>query len=83
MSSFKNNLPQSWIHTTLGEIYNVVGGGTPATQNPEYWNGNIPWITSADIEDVRHVNIRKYVTEKGINESATNKVPARTLLVAT
>lgn len=83
MSSFKNNLPQSWVHTTLGEIYNVVGGGTPATQNPEYWNGDIPWITSADIEDVRQINIRKYVTEKGIDESATNKVPARTLLVAT
>lgn len=83
MSSFRNNLPQSWIHTTLGEIYDVIGGGTPATQNPEYWNGDIPWITSADIEDVRHVNIRKYVTEKGVNESTTNRVPARTLLVAT
>ena len=76
-------LPRSWLRTTLGDVYQVIGGGTPSTNNPNYWDGKTPWITSADIEGVRQINVRKYVTEKGIAESTTNKVPAKTLLVVT
>lgn len=78
-----NELPVSWISTTVGEVYQIVGGGTPATGNPDYWGGNTPWITSADIEGVRQINVRKYVSEKGIAESTTNRVPEKTLLVVT
>ena len=42
-------IPKSWVWTSIGEIYEIVGGGTPSTKNPEYWSGDIPWITSADI----------------------------------
>lgn len=83
MSSFKNNLPETWEHSTIGKVYQVVGGGTPSTKVPKYWGGDIPWITSADIEDVKKIDIRKHVTEEGITESTTNKVPAKTLLVVT
>lgn len=40
------NLPEKWIWASIGELYNIVGGGTPSTDNTEYWNGDIPWITS-------------------------------------
>ena len=83
MGSFKSNLPKNWELTTLGDAYQIVGGGTPSTENSAYWGGEIPWITSADIEGVRQINIRKRITEKGISESTTNKVPPRTLLVVT
>ncbi|MBX9637665.1 restriction endonuclease subunit S [Nitrosomonas sp.] len=83
MSSFTKDLHKTWELTTLGEVYQVIGGGTPSTEIPGYWDGDIPWITSADIEGVRQINIRKYVTEKGISGSTTNRVPAKTLLVVT
>ena len=83
MSSFTNDLPKAWQLTTLGEAYQVIGGGTPSTADSDYWDGDTPWITSADIEGVRQVNIRKHVTEKGIAESTTSKVPPKTLLVVT
>lgn len=83
MSSFAKDLHKTWGLTTLGEVYQVIGGGTPSTEIPDYWDGDIPWITSADIEGVRQINIRKYVTEKGIAGSTTNRVPAKTLLVVT
>ena len=83
MGSFKNNLPKTWAYTSLGEAYEVIGGGTPSTEKPEYWGGDIPWITSADIEGVRQINVRKHVTDKGIVGSTTSKVPPRTLLVVT
>ncbi len=83
MSSFSKDMPKTWEMTTLGDAYHVIGGGTPSTEMPDYWGGSIPWITSADIEGVCQINIRKYVTEKGIAGSTTNKVPAKTLLVVT
>lgn len=76
-------LPESWCTTTLKDVYHIFGGGTPATSKLEYWGGNIPWITSADIEGVHAVNVRKYVTEKGIDNSTTTKAPKNSLLVVT
>jgi type I restriction enzyme S subunit len=76
-------LPTTWATITIGDVYDVVGGGTPSTSIPEYWGGSIAWITSADIAGVRDIKARRYVTDKGIRDSATTKVPARTLLVVT
>ena len=78
-----NALPENWVKTEIGIVYDVIGGGTPSTTNTEYWGGEIPWITSADIGGVRDINVTRHVTTKGIQESATNRVPSRTLLVAT
>lgn len=83
MSSFAKDLPKTWEISTLGEVYQVIGGGTPSTEKPDYWGGDTPWITSADVEGVRQINIRKYVTDKGIAGSTTSKVPPKTLLVVT
>jgi type I restriction enzyme S subunit len=76
-------LPTTWVKTTIGDVYDVIGGGTPSTSVPEYWGGPIPWITSADIAGVRDIKIHRHVTDKGIRDSAANEVPARTLLVVT
>lgn len=76
-------LPDSWITATLGEIYVVLGGGTPSTEKSEYWGDGTPWITSADINGVRDIQLRKKVTDKGITNSTANIVPAKSLLVVT
>ena len=78
-----DSLPESWAETRIGEIYEVVGGGTPSTASDEYWGGDVPWITSADIDDLRDVKVRRHVTPKGIRNSTTTMVPQGTLLVAT
>jgi type I restriction enzyme S subunit len=76
-------IPESWVWTTVGKIYDIVGGGTPSTRKPQYWGGKIPWITSADIHDIKGIRPRKYVTKLGINESATNLVPEGSIIVVT
>ena len=82
-----SELPENWVKIDIGTGYRVIGGGTPSTSIKEYWGaqirGDIPWITSADIGGVREVNVTRYITQKGVQESATNIVPNRTLLVAT
>jgi type I restriction enzyme S subunit len=76
-------LPESWAWTRIGEIYDVVGGGTPSTSIAEYWEGDIPWITSTDILGLRDIRPRKQITAQAIENSATNLVPAGSLIVVT
>jgi restriction endonuclease S subunit len=38
-------IPKGWRVTTLGEIAEIIGGGTPRTGVDEYWNGEIPWLS--------------------------------------
>ncbi len=78
-----SSIPESWKWTTVGEIYDVVGGGTPSTGKPEYWNGDIPWITSADIVGLNNISPRKYITRSGVQNSATNMVPEKSIIVVT
>ncbi len=79
----QNNLPYGWEQTSIGDAYRVIGGGTPSTKNDKFWGGSVPWITSADINGVREIDISKYVTQAGIENSTTNLVPERALLVVT
>ena len=59
------------------------GGGTPATSNGTFWEGNIPWIQSSDIADGQLFGIvpRKYITEEGLNKSAAQLVPENSIAV--
>jgi hypothetical protein len=42
-------LPEGWCSTSLQDIADWGSGGTPARKNPEYYNGNIPWIKTGDL----------------------------------
>lgn len=79
-----NTSPTHWEVKKLGEIFNVIGGGTPNTNNAEFWGGNISWISSADIDKENFNAIpRKFITENAIQNSATNLVPKNTIIVVT
>ncbi len=57
----------------LSEIMDLIGGGTPKTSNPDYWNGNIPWLSVKDFgNDYRYVyETEKHITELGLKNSST------------
>lgn len=57
----------------LSEIMDLIGGGTPKTSVPEYWGGNIPWLSVKDFNnDKRYVyTTEKTITEDGLNNSST------------
>lgn len=79
-----NTSPTHWEVKRLGKIFNVIGGGTPNTNNAEFWGGNISWISSADIDKENFNAIpRKFITENAIQNSATNLVPKNTIIVVT
>ena len=57
----------------LSDVMNIIGGGTPKTSIPEYWNGDIPWLSVKDFNnDFRYVYItEKSITEDGLKNSST------------
>ena len=61
----------------------ILSGGTPSTKKAAYWQGDIPWITSADIVDIQTAVPRKYITEAAVRESATNIIPRGNVIVVT
>ena len=71
-----------WEQRKLFEIADIIGGGTPSTSNPEYWDGEIDWYTPAEIGEQIFVNgsVRK-ITKEGLNNSSAKMLPAnRTVL---
>jgi type I restriction enzyme S subunit len=67
----------------LGGVCKFLNGGTPSKDISEYFDGNIAWITGADITSFKVTKARSFITEKAIKESATNLVPAGTVLLVT
>jgi len=63
-----------WKKTVLSDILNLISGGTPKTSVPEYWDGNIPWLSVSDFNNGRKYvyNSEKFITELGLEKSSTN-----------
>lgn len=68
----------------MGEIAEVVGGGTPRTDDPSnYTGGDIPWITPADLSDYRQKLISRgarSITKIGLERSGARLMPAGSIL---
>jgi type I restriction enzyme S subunit len=69
--------------TKLGSVCKFLNGGTPTKENAAYFDGDIAWITGADITSFKVTKARSFITEKAIKESATNLVSAGTVLLVT
>ena len=75
-----------WEQRKLGELpEKTYGGGTPSTTNTEYWNGNIPWLQSSDIAEGKLFDVtpKKFISQSGLNGSATQLVPANSIAIIT
>ena len=77
-------IPENWIWVRLGEIGQIVGGGTPKTTHSEYWdNGDIPWITPADMRNLTSKYIERgtrNITKAGLNSSSAQLLPKNSIL---
>lgn len=70
-----------WKKTTIDEIAKVSTGGTPESTNPEYWNGNIPWMNSGELNNKRIYSVSNFITDKGLKESSTKLIPPFCILI--
>lgn len=83
MNEKKNDL--TWKLMRVDEIGDVISGGTPSTTNPDFWNGEIPFITPLDLSKNGGAyisNVQRYITEKGLNNSSSNLLPPNSLAIS-
>jgi type I restriction enzyme S subunit len=67
----------------LGDVCRFIGGGTPSRKRDDYFNGNIPWATVKDFKTFRILDTEDHISESGLADSASNLVPAGTVLLVT
>ena len=75
-------VPEGWSKKTLEDIANVSSGGTPSRGKPEYWNGAIPWVTTAEIDFCEIFDTTEKITQDGLNNSSAKLFPIGTVLLA-
>ncbi|OOG76453.1 restriction endonuclease subunit S [Algoriphagus sp. A40] len=79
----KYSLPKGWVWTTIEQLGVVNSGGTPSTKESTYWNGNIPWISPADLSGYKEKYIskgKKSITQEGLEESSATLLPEGSIL---
>ena len=71
----------AWEQRKLGDIADIVGGGTPSTGNQSYWDGDIDWYAPAEIADQIYANSsQKKITGLGYENSSAKMLPPGTVL---
>lgn len=90
-NSYSPRLPRFTVYKEIplssNELFEIVSGGTPDSKNDDYWNGNISWITLADLPPENYItdikeSIRK-ITQKGLDNSNAKVLPVGTVVVST
>lgn len=77
-------IPEDWEVKTIGDLGRIVGGGTPSTTIPQYWNGGIAWYTPAEIGCGKYLNSSlKTISEFGLHASSARLLPPGTILLTT
>lgn len=77
---------EDWEQRKLSELAkNTYGGGTPKTSVIDYWNGDIPWIQSSDLQDEQLFDVepKKRISNDAIIHSATKLIPGRSIAIVT
>lgn len=86
MTRTNQKIPEGWSVKKLGEMGKFVSGGTPDTEKPEYWNGDIIWLTPSEITKLptRFVSdSERKITRAGLKNSSAVLLPVGSLIICT
>lgn len=75
-------IPEYWQLSHIGNLVEMGSGGTPNRKKPEYWeNGNIPWMSSGEINDEYIYSTAEHITELGLQNSNAKILPVNTVML--
>ncbi|MBS1681335.1 MAG: restriction endonuclease subunit S [Bacteroidetes bacterium] len=80
--SENNTIPNHWQVKKLGEVCHTTSGGTPNRSNPKYYQGNIPWVKSGELDKGLILDTEEKISEEAIKNSSAKIFPKGTLLIA-
>jgi type I restriction enzyme, S subunit len=70
----EDGIPEGWESKTLNDVCEAIGGGTPSTSRPEFWGGEVVWVTPTDVTRngcLALLDSEKKITEAGFNGNGT------------
>jgi type I restriction enzyme, S subunit len=73
----------TWKTAKLGEVCEVVSGATPKTGRPEFWGGDVPWVTPKDLSDLESKTLSdtpRKITKAGLDSCSARMLPAQSVL---
>ncbi|QTO93901.1 restriction endonuclease subunit S [Helicobacter pylori] len=74
--------PSNWQRVRLGDVAEIIGGGTPSTQVTSFWNGSINWFTPTEIGITKYVyKSQRTITPLGLKKSSAKLLPIGTILL--
>lgn len=82
----KRNLPNGWRILKVSDCGKIYSGGTPDTNNPEYWDGSVKWITPSEVSKLKTRYIAetdRKITSFGVEKSAATILPPNSVIVCT
>jgi type I restriction enzyme, S subunit len=77
-----SELPEGWEWTTIGKQFRVEVGATPSRKEATYWNGEIPWVSSGEVQFCRVHETTETITQLGYQSSSTKLNPIGSVLLA-
>ena len=60
----------------------ICSGGTPKSTNPDFYNGEIPWLNTNEVNFNKIYSTSRYISENGLHNSSAKYVPLNTVIVA-
>ena len=78
----KGTIPNQWQVRKIRDVATISSGSTPNRENPQYWGGDIPWVTTGELESGTVTSTREMISQKALEETSLKIYPAGTLLMA-
>ena len=76
-------IPKDWRFGNISDLCDAIySGGTPSTQNPDYWEGDIPWLSSGETREKFITHTERRITPAGVSNSSTRLAPALSTVIA-
>ena len=79
------SIPAGWKVQPIGDVVRVVGGSTPSTSRPDYWNGDVAFCTPKDLSNRSSpvlLKTSRHVTASGLATISSGSLPAGTVLMS-
>jgi type I restriction enzyme S subunit len=82
MAEILDDSSERWPRKQIGDTLNVVTGGTPSRSNPRYWDGDVPWVKTGEVNFQVITETEERITLDGLSNSAAKLCPPGSVLVA-
>lgn len=73
--------PMGWPQCTLGDVVNIASGGTPSKARPDFWEGDLPWVSPKDMKRTVIVDAIDHISPKVVEKTNLKLVPKDAVLI--